>query len=158
MGTGYTTADEVWSHFKPTEEELDKWINHEDRGEKRIDEDDAMDGDGGNVTRKGADQDATDSTSRSDPSPLVSDAGRERQRTGYCQDKASRSDESTLHDQHDTASSTLHNGDDHGLQHQRSSDAAGPADSAEEDITTDQAPPNTWLGMLPALKDGPQQG
>ncbi|KAH7394455.1 platelet-activating factor acetylhydrolase, isoform II-domain-containing protein [Pyrenochaeta sp. MPI-SDFR-AT-0127] len=46
MGTGYTTADEMWCHYKPTDEELTKWIEEEDRGEKRIDEDGAIQGRG----------------------------------------------------------------------------------------------------------------
>ncbi|KAF2998296.1 hypothetical protein E8E13_007348 [Curvularia kusanoi] len=33
----YSTGDEVWMHFKPSEEELDKWISLEGRGEARID-------------------------------------------------------------------------------------------------------------------------
>lgn len=35
--TVYSTGDEVWMHFKPTEEELERWIKVEDRGEERID-------------------------------------------------------------------------------------------------------------------------
>lgn len=38
----YSTGDEVWMHFKPTDIELEKWIREEDRGEERIDADDAM--------------------------------------------------------------------------------------------------------------------
>jgi platelet-activating factor acetylhydrolase len=37
----YSTGDEVWMHFKPTEEELDKWIELEGRGDARIDSEDA---------------------------------------------------------------------------------------------------------------------
>jgi platelet-activating factor acetylhydrolase len=33
----YSTGDEVWMHFKPIEEELDKWIELEGRGDARID-------------------------------------------------------------------------------------------------------------------------
>lgn len=36
---GYTTSDEMWCFFKPTDEGLQKWIDNEDKGEKRIDED-----------------------------------------------------------------------------------------------------------------------
>jgi platelet-activating factor acetylhydrolase len=42
MGTGYTTSDEMWCFYKPSEAELQKWIEEEERGEKRIDEDRAM--------------------------------------------------------------------------------------------------------------------
>jgi len=45
MGTGYTTSDEVWCHFKPTMEQLEKWIKEEGRGEARIDEKSAVQGD-----------------------------------------------------------------------------------------------------------------
>lgn len=40
--TVYSTTDEVWMHFKPTTEELERWIQDEERGEKRIDSDDAV--------------------------------------------------------------------------------------------------------------------
>ena len=39
MGTGYTTSDEMWCFYKPSDEALQHWINEEGRGEKRIDED-----------------------------------------------------------------------------------------------------------------------
>lgn len=38
-GAEYTPADEMWCFFKPTDKDLQKWIDKEDRGEKRIDED-----------------------------------------------------------------------------------------------------------------------
>ncbi|KAJ5020930.1 hypothetical protein J3E73DRAFT_435189 [Bipolaris maydis] len=38
---GYTTSDEMWCFFKPTDEGLQKWIDNENKGEKRIDEDHA---------------------------------------------------------------------------------------------------------------------
>lgn len=38
MGTGYTTSDEVWCHYKPTENQLRRWIEQEHKGETRIDE------------------------------------------------------------------------------------------------------------------------
>jgi platelet-activating factor acetylhydrolase len=37
-GEGYTTSDEMWCFFKPTDEKLQEWIDKEERGEKRIDE------------------------------------------------------------------------------------------------------------------------
>jgi platelet-activating factor acetylhydrolase len=40
--TVYSTRDEVWMHFKPTAEELERWIKEEERGEKRIDSEDAV--------------------------------------------------------------------------------------------------------------------
>lgn len=40
-GMTYSTGDEMWMHFKPTEEELKRWIKEEDRGEERIDSDHA---------------------------------------------------------------------------------------------------------------------
>jgi platelet-activating factor acetylhydrolase len=159
MGTGYTTADEVWSHFKPTEEELDKWINQEDRGEKRIDEDDALNGDGGDATIQAGEQDAPDNTSKFDhESTLVSDDGRDRQRVENRQNTALRSNGSTLQDQQDTSSTTLQSDDHQIRQHRSRSNAPTTATTPDDDNTTSQAPPNTWLGMLPALKDGPQQG
>ncbi|KAL6706402.1 hypothetical protein ACN47E_005508 [Coniothyrium glycines] len=44
MSTGYTTGDEMWCHFKPSDKEIEKWIGNEGRGENRLDEDDAMEG------------------------------------------------------------------------------------------------------------------
>ena len=37
-GTEHATGDEMWCHYKPTDEELNKWIEEEGRGEKRINE------------------------------------------------------------------------------------------------------------------------
>lgn len=36
-GTEYTTSDEMWCFFKPSDEELQEWIEREERGQKRID-------------------------------------------------------------------------------------------------------------------------
>lgn len=44
----YSTGDEIWMHFKPTTEELEKWIEAEGRGEERIDSDQAMKSDAQN--------------------------------------------------------------------------------------------------------------
>ena len=40
-GAGYKTSDEMWCFFKPTNEDLQEWIDKEERGEKRINEDHA---------------------------------------------------------------------------------------------------------------------
>jgi platelet-activating factor acetylhydrolase len=134
MGTGYTTSDEVWSHFKPTEEQLEKWINEEGRGEARIDEQAAMRG-------KRPDAASEDSSSESDHNKdgeitSLSDADAERQ----CDDSEVHT--ASLEDKEEQSSS---------WQVPIDASAATAGDASND------APQDTWLGMLPALRDGPQQ-
>jgi platelet-activating factor acetylhydrolase len=144
MGTGYTTSDEVWSHFKPTAEQLEKWINEEGRGENRIDEQTAMNGDGGDITDNSADDSALGS--QDNETTLLSDADDEVQCANNEAKTASRDDQ-------EITSRSIKRKEDNDTE--RSSPTIEPAATAEK--TSSDAPPNTWLGMLPALRDGPQQ-
>jgi len=155
MGTGYTTSDEVWSHFKPTEEQLDKWINEENRGATRIDEQDAMKGDAEDITNDAGEQDDTNVTSNNDETTLSSNAG-PGQVGAMTQEKESHSDHSTLHDQHDTSVSTLQD-EERGGTADDTTKASVAAPNANDAVTSPVAPPHTWLGVIPALRDGPQQ-
>jgi platelet-activating factor acetylhydrolase len=114
MGTGYTTSDEVWSHFKPTEEQLEKWINEEHRGETRIDEKSAMEGNPGDATDDSADSSGLGSCSIKDGQAISQSEADEGQRPAT-------------------------------------------ASAATAENTSNDAPQDTWLGVLPALRDGPQQ-
>ena len=154
MGTGYTTSDEVWCHYKPTEEQLEKWINEEERGEKRIDEPAATKGDGQDTGTDTAD----DSGSKSDAAKngrttSLSDADEESRRDNSDAVTAAQTDRYTPRSQQETSSTTTgsRNGDAVvGARHANVSAATGG--NASND-----APQESWLGMLPALRDGPQQ-
>jgi platelet-activating factor acetylhydrolase len=143
MGTGYTTSDEVWSHFKPTPEQLEKWIHEEDRGEKRIDEQTAMKGDG-DTTDNSADDSVSDS--KDDVTTLLSDAEEEQQGDDIGAKTASKKDQ-------EAASRSTEEKEHEGTE--VSNPTTEPTATAEK--TSSDAPPKTWLGMLPALRDGPQQ-
>lgn len=45
-GAEYQVSDEVWCHFKPTEEELNSWIEEGSKADERVDEAHAVRGDG----------------------------------------------------------------------------------------------------------------
>jgi platelet-activating factor acetylhydrolase len=158
MGTGYTTSDEVWSHFKPTEEELDKWINEENRGAKRINEQAAMKGDAADITNVSGKQDLSKDASRHDNEVTsVSHADQGQRTDGLTQEKESHSDNSTLQDQQDTSSSTLQDEYHNGTEDHMPTNASVAAPTAGDASTSDAAPSHTWLGIVPALRDGPQQ-
>jgi platelet-activating factor acetylhydrolase len=144
MGTGYSTSDEVWSHFKPTEEQLEKWIYEEGRGEARIDEQAALKGERGDTAHKTVESSGPDSDSSRDSA--MSDADEEQRRDDSEGSSASRSDGNNTSD----SSRTLQNKHTEGDEHTNISAATARKESYD-------APPDTWLGMLPALKDGPQQ-
>ncbi|KAF2127973.1 hypothetical protein P153DRAFT_319134 [Dothidotthia symphoricarpi CBS 119687] len=60
---GYTTQDEVWNHFKPSDQRLEDWIVKEGRGEKRIDTKHALNGEGEDDKEKQVNEDETDTAS-----------------------------------------------------------------------------------------------
>jgi platelet-activating factor acetylhydrolase len=142
MGTGYSTSDEVWSHYKPTREQLEKWIHEEGRGEARIDEEAALKGERGDTAHYSGDS----SGHGSDQDGTMSNANEERRRDDDEGSSASRSDGNNPSD----SSRTLQDKQTEGEKYTNVSAAAGRKESYD-------APPDTWLGMLPALKDGPQQ-
>jgi platelet-activating factor acetylhydrolase len=143
MGTGYTTSDEVWSHFKPTVEQLNKWINKEGRGENRIDEQSAMKGEDRDTVNDTAKD--SDSGSNDDGAALLSDADEDQRSNGSEAGTASQSDQ-VVHAR--TIERNKHD-DSEGTKPTNVS-AATARD------TSNDPPQDTWLGMLPELRDGPQ--
>lgn len=153
MGAAYDISDEVWAHFKPTEEQLEKWMNEEGRGEARIDEQAGLDGHPGdtvNSTRDSVGMDR-DVTTDGETTSLM-DADEDGQRDDSEGKTALRSDETTLQSHHDASSTTLQDKSCESTGSRHTNVSAATAGDASND-----APPDTWLGMLPALRDGPQQ-
>jgi platelet-activating factor acetylhydrolase len=153
MGTGYTTSDEVWCHFKPTEEQLEKWIKVEERGEKRIDEQAATRGDGGDaVVHTGENANSTD-VGDSDQTTSLSDADQDSRRDDSEGREGVTCDGETQNDRPAVQSSAP--------QSRKGDEASGHTQAnvsaATADDTSNNAPTDTWLGILPALRDGPQQ-
>jgi platelet-activating factor acetylhydrolase len=140
MGTGYTTSDEVWCHFKPTKEQLEKWINEEGRGDKRIDEQSAVKDDVDISNDSDGDRSRTTALSDADDDERVDDI------------EAKTAPQSSKH----TVSRNQEDGTKTS-QGENSDDATDPvrAHTPAEDGSYD-APPDTWLGMVPSLRDGPR--
>lgn len=145
-GTGagyYTTSDEMWCFFKPSDEALKKWIDNEDRGEKRIDEPHATAHDNGvqQSSRPGAyepelatslsDAERDDKTLRSED-----DSGSKNTPGG--QTEREHSPEPVRDKFHDDEKSASVDGGQ-----RRISAAAGPGE---------EAPANTWMGAIPPLR------
>jgi platelet-activating factor acetylhydrolase len=154
MGTGYTTSDEVWCHFKPTEEQLDNWINTENRGENRIDEQAAMRGDQGDAANDAADVSHMGNDGiQADKTTSLNDADEEQRHKDVSAVTASRNDEGGQGAHQNHLSKTSEDKTSENVTGARptnvSADTAGDASNG--------APQDTWLGMLPALRDGPQQ-
>ncbi|KAH4189334.1 hypothetical protein HBH42_142470 [Parastagonospora nodorum] len=140
MGTGYTTSDEVWCHFKPTKEQLEKWVNKEGRGDKRIDEQSAVKGDVDILNDSDGDRSRTTALSDADEDERVDEIEAKT---------APQSSKHTVSRNHEDSTKTS--------QGENSDDAA---DSARAYIPAEDrsynAPPDTWLGMVPSLRDGPR--
>jgi platelet-activating factor acetylhydrolase len=144
MNTGYTTGDEMWCHYKPSDEELRKWIEEEGRGEKRLDEDNAVKGDGDELDNK-------DEHDNKHTSTLFGDAE---------EDGTTKKDEMPVwrsgSRKHYTGSSQPVQDKYHGDESNTNARNATPAAAA--DTASNVAPAESWLGLKHALKDGPQQG
>jgi platelet-activating factor acetylhydrolase len=152
MGTGYTTSDEVWCHFKPTEEQLERWITTENRGENRIDEQAAMRGNEGDATNDAADVSHMDNDGiQADKTTSLSDGGEEQRHKDVGAVTASRNDESGPGDHHDGLSKTSED------KTSENATESWPTDVSAAEYASNGAPQDTWLGMRPALRDGPQQ-
>lgn len=150
----YSTSDEVWSHYKPTEEQLKKWIADEESREQHVDEISGSKGDPEDTAIYTMVASGASNGSSGDDNRLsLSDA-----------DEEQRID--------DSETSTLSGSDDMdpGRPQERSSTKL--QDDAQQDIGrtmhaknasaaadggSNHAPPDTWLGIVPALRDGPQQ-
>ncbi|KAH7079979.1 platelet-activating factor acetylhydrolase, isoform II-domain-containing protein [Paraphoma chrysanthemicola] len=150
MGTGYTTSDEVWSHFKPTEQQLENWIQQEGRGEARIDEHAAMRGDESDTASGDS---SSKSNNKDGETTSLSDADQEPR----CDDSkvctASRGDGDVPREHQEASSTALDTEDQDGVvRHGPIYASAVTAGDASND-----APRNTWLGMIPSLGEGPHQ-
>jgi platelet-activating factor acetylhydrolase len=137
MGTGYTTSDEMWCFYKPSDEELQKWIDEEDRGEKRIDEDRAtasteelQDRNHSRTEKKGGGS----LTSHDGLGEALRFQKEQKEQSGPVKDKY-----------HDDEKDTRGEGED---EEKRKAEAAD----------RNEKPADTWLGVLPALRSGHGQG
>lgn len=153
MGTGYTTSDEVWCHYKPTEEQLEKWIKVEERGETRIDEQAATEGDGGDAVVHTGEDSCSKEVGDSDQTTSLSDADQERWRDDSEGRAGVACNGESQHDHTAAQSSASHSRKRDGAAgHTQANVSAATADD-----TSNDAPTDTWLGIFPALRDGPQQ-
>jgi platelet-activating factor acetylhydrolase len=140
MGTGYTTSDELWCFYKPSEEELRKWIEEEERGEKRIDEDRATASTDELVDRKAEEREGGGALRHDDD---LDEALRfQKEQKGRSEPVRDRYRE----DDKDTRG--IGGGEEKGGDEEKVESEA--ADRNEK-------PKDTWLGVLPALRNGPGQ-
>ncbi|KAE8855572.1 hypothetical protein PTNB73_09858 [Pyrenophora teres f. teres] len=136
MGTGYTTSDEMWCFYKPSDEALKHWINEEERGEKRIDEDRAT---ASNEERHGSNHTPADNAEK-DGSTLQSE------------DDGSSKDTCSSQTQNQGSSGPVRDRYDDDEKKDVDSDKTSAAMGPD-----DEAPANTWMGVIPALRHGPGQ-
>jgi platelet-activating factor acetylhydrolase len=104
----------------------------------------ALKGERGDTAHDPAESSGPDSDSSKDGA--INNADAERRRDDSEGSSASRSDGNNTSDSSRTLQDKQTEGDAH---------TNVPADTARKESY--DAPPDTWLGMLPALKDGPQQ-
>lgn len=136
MGTGYTTSDEMWCFYKPSDEALKHWINEEERGEKRIDEDRAT---ASNEERHGSNHTPADNAEK-DGSTLQSE------------DDGSSKDTCSSQTQNQGSSGPVRDRYDDDEKKDVDSDKTSAAMGPD-----DEAPAKTWMGVIPALRHGPGQ-
>jgi platelet-activating factor acetylhydrolase len=142
MGTGYTTSDEMWCFHKPSNDDLQKWINVEGRGEARIDEDRATESteELQNSDHAVADAPITTSTTRShaetNESPLPSNDMKN------AKDDPSQQRGHEVRDIYDDAEKNTGS---------KSGDLETPVAAGQGE----DAPSDNWLGVLPKLRHGP---
>jgi platelet-activating factor acetylhydrolase len=144
MGTGYTTSDEMWCFYKPSDEDLQTWINAEDRGEKRIDEDRATAPADGTQNSDHAAADGPRSAS-----PIRSDAETNESTLqdndfGSAKDDPSQQTGYEVRDRYDDAEKDTR-------KKSREVEASAAAGQGED------TPSSNWLGVFPKLRDGPGQ-
>ncbi|KAI8933678.1 hypothetical protein NX059_009396 [Plenodomus lindquistii] len=140
-GHAYTTADEMWCHYKPTDQELQKWIGVEDRGTNRINSDHAVHGNGSDDDHESCNESTTlCGLENADKNP----------------EKVCKKDEQALKNTHQDGSQHVKN--------KFSDDLPGKAgtttssNSTSTDAASNDAPAGTSRGMLPSLTNGPQEG
>lgn len=143
MGAGYSTSDEMWCFRKPSDEDLQTWINAEDRGEKRIDEDRAtVPTEIQNSDHAAADAHRSASSARSDAE--TNESTLRSKDVGDAKDGSSYQTGHEVRDRYDDAEKNT----------------CGKPGETETSAATGQgedAPSNNWLGVLPKLRDGPGQ-
>jgi platelet-activating factor acetylhydrolase len=147
MGTGYTTSDEMWCFYKPSDEELQKWIDEEERGEKRIDEDRAT---------------APDAELQDTNHPAA-DASLNHERGEKEGGGALRHDDNLDEALRFQKKQKERSGPVKDIYHEDDKDTGGTKDEGEEKkeaaaADKNEKPADTWLGVLPALQNGPGQG
>lgn len=137
MSTGYTTGDEMWCHFKPSEEVLRRWIEEEGQGEKRLNEDVAIEG------RNSSEQNKIDGlheTAANDHS------------TGQHLDEHDMPVWRSGSRKYFTGSSQpvqgIYHEDEQATHHTRGRTAEGSSSQVN------RAPTESWLGLKHTLKDG----
>ncbi|KAH7390826.1 platelet-activating factor acetylhydrolase, isoform II-domain-containing protein [Phaeosphaeria sp. MPI-PUGE-AT-0046c] len=152
-GANYSTSDEVWSHYKPTEEQLNKWIADEERRENQTDQISAMKGDPEDIANKTADSSGTSNDGIRDENRISLSDADEEQRIGDSEARTlSGSDEMDPQKPRETSSNKLQDeAQEDRAQARHTNNASAAADSG-----SNEAPPDTWLGIVPALRDGPQ--
>lgn len=136
MGTGYTTSDEMWCFYKPSDEALQHWIDEEERGEKRIDEDRAT----------AANEEHQDSDHRS------ADDAEKDESTLRSEGDGNSKDTSSPQTQHEATSEPVRDGYHDDEKRDVDSNGTSAAVGTDED-----APANTWMGVIPTLRHGPGQ-
>lgn len=153
-GPGYSISDEVWSHFKPTEEQLKKWIDAEERKESRIYGISAEKGDPKDTASKTADSTGTTIDDVGDNNrPSLSDADEEQRIDDSEVRTPSGSDKKDTQKRVETSGNKLQDeAQEDKAQARHTNNASAAADGG-----SNGAPPDTWLGIVPALREGPQQ-
>jgi platelet-activating factor acetylhydrolase len=142
MGTGYTTSDEMWCFHKPSDEDLQRWINAEDRGEKRIDEDRAT----APTETHNSDHSTADAPTCADPS----------QRDAEGSESPSRNDDADA--KNATSQQTAHEVRDRYDDAEKNDGAkSGETNASAAAGEGEDEPSNNWLGVLPKLRNGPDQ-
>lgn len=136
MGTGYTTSDEMWCFYKPSDEALQHWIDEEERGEKRIDEDRAT----------AANEEHQDSDHRS------ADDAEKDESTLRSEGDGNSKDTSSPQTQHEATSEPVRDGYHDDEKRDVDSNGTSAAVGTDEDV-----PANTWMGVIPTLRHGPGQ-
>lgn len=150
----YSVSDEVWSHYKPTEEQLKEWMANEQSRENFSDENFAMKGSPEDTVNNTARSSDTSDDSTGDDNRLSLSDADEEQRVDDSEARTMSGSGDMGPGRPKESSSTKFQDDaqqDTG-QARHTNNASAAAESGSKD-----APPDTWLGIVPALRDGPQQ-
>lgn len=133
----YSTSDEMWCHFKPTEEDLKRWIEVEDKGANRRDDSYAVRGGGLEESRESSD----DNTTLSNLEDTQNHTGEKPAMDAIEPDRNYHHDSQQV--QNKFADET-----------KRGDEATMPSDTVSSSY---DAPAGTLMDILPSLDDGPVQ-